>query len=221
MVFKKTCIFLVLFSLSYSCGDDSTGSNTGFQIFGRVVYRPLLTGPSIAVFYVFDNDQPVTDAEILVGADTVRHSQATDGYYRADVQISMGDTLKYSVHFQFGSDSGTVVIPDTVTIVTPAFDTLNSGVGFYASWHSNLSAEGYFVYLENQGGYVAEVSETAYDTTAQLSGEYLLNIGADRFWVETLDGVFYRQTAPNGLVLPRGVVGAAGNFREVYIDFSP
>jgi hypothetical protein len=138
------------------------------------------------------------------------------------INISIGDTVAYSVQSQYGTISGAVFIPDTVSIIYPwANDTLYYGVNFTATWHRNDLADGYFAYLENQDGLVADINELAYDTSSQFSGDYLLNLGGDRFWLETLSGVYDNEIAPNGMNLPLGVVGAAGNFREVYISFAP
>jgi hypothetical protein len=44
----------------------------------------------------------------------------------------------------------------------------------------------------------------------------MVGIGVDTFWVETLRGVFEAHYAPHEMLLPKGVVGAAGNYCQIY-----
>ena len=96
-----------------------------------------------------------------------------------------------------------------------------SGANYSAAWHKVDFVEGYYAFFQHQNGYAAQVRELQIDTTAQFQGQNIFNIGIDTFWVETLRGSFYAEVAPNGIILPRGIVGAAGNFRNVDISIAP
>jgi hypothetical protein len=227
VIFKNRYLFAGLFGaitifIVNSCGDDATGPDGGFEIYGRVVYRALLTESPFAEFYLFHDGRPVTDGLVIVDSDTIPPDSVIDGRYTGIVNTYVGDTLAFNVITQYGGDAGSIIIPDTVAIIQPRqYDTLYSGIGFSAVWNRDLRVAGYYAHLENQEGLVADVNLLPNDTVGHFSGQYLLNYGVDRFWVETLSGDFDDRVAPNGMNLPRGVVGAAGNYREVYIQFSP
>jgi hypothetical protein len=214
---------LVILALVFaSCGDKSTNAPGVFDIYGRIVNRPFVAGLSFAEFYIFHSGQAVNDAVIIVKSDTVRHSPSEAGHYYREMNFRIGDTLSYSITSEFGVDSGTVIIPDSISIVSPqAGATLYTGTGFTATWHRGAFLDGYFAYLRHQSGNVMQVRETTTDTTAEFLGQNIIDIGVDTFWVETLKGAFNAETAPNGKILPRGVVGAAGTFRDVFVTFAP
>ncbi len=202
-----------------SCGDKTTEDYGVFDVYGRVVYRPPLFASS-AEFYIYNNGQAVTGAFITVGGNIVPLVDTSSGYYSLPLQIEMGDTLEYSVSSEFGSLYGNLIIPDTAQIIRPLeSDTLLFGSDFSASWHRAVGADGYYSYLENQAGFVAAVTETYFDTTAILPGENFFGSGFDIFWLEALSGNIIRGITPDGRIFPRGVVGSAAGFREVYIDF--
>ncbi len=210
-------IMFLAASLFFACGDKTTNSKSGFVAYGRVAWRPPLTGLSLAEFRVFNDGSPVTDAEIVVDGDTIREVPDQDGLYRRDFNFNIGDTISYSLSTLFGSAQGIAIIPDTVPIVRPSrHDTLGTSSAYSAVWHANRLYDGYYAYLSHQPFDVGAVSESALDTTLEFPGNNLIDIGIDTFWVETLNGVFAAEYAPNGMLLPRGVVGAAGNYCEIY-----
>ncbi len=212
---------LMLILMTNSCSKKPTDQSRPFDVFGRIVFRPLLTIDSAAEFYVYSYGRAVTDAEIIVKQDTIPLSDAGAGYYTRPMQLQIGDTVSYSIRSEKGSLNGSVIIPDTASIIFPRyFDSLAIGVEFTAIWHLTPRADGFFAYLENQRGYVGAVTETYYDTTATLPAENSINIGHDRFWVETLSGAFSSAITPGNKIMPRGVVGAAGNSRDVYLYLS-
>ena len=203
----------------FACATDSSTTHGEFDIYGRIVWRPPLTGRSLAEFYLFHNEDGIADASILVDGDTIP-SASGEGRYFAPLVFSLGDTLEYSIVSNYGSASGTVIIPDTVQINRPADnDTLYSGVNFFAAWNRGFQFDGYFAHLTNQDGFVSSVRESIIDTTVEIGGQYILNLGPDTFWVESLKGYFYDAYAPNGMNLPKGIVGASANYRRVYIQF--
>jgi hypothetical protein len=205
-----------------SCGDKTTNSPGVFDVYGRIVNRPFVAGLSYAEFYIFHSGQAVNDAVIMVKSDTVRHTTSEAGRYYHEMNFRIGDTLAYSIASEFGIDSGTVIIPDSISIISPqAGATLFTGTNFAAIWCRGAFIDGYFAYLKHQSGNVMQVRETTTDTTAEFLGQNVNDIGVDTFWVETLRGAFNAETAPNGKILPRGVVGASGAFRNVYITFPP
>jgi hypothetical protein len=208
-------------SLFYSCGDKSTDNQGPFVVFGRVIFRPILAGPSSAEFYLFHKGSPITTATILVRQDTIPLQNSHNGLYSRNLQnVRIGDTLDYSISSEYGSSQGTVIIPDTAFIIRPVrFDSLFPGAGFGVTWHPVSDANGYFVHLENQNGYIATVSEARTDTSVFFSGDSLVSFGVDSLWVETLKGAFFNDFTPDGIRLPEGVVGSAGNYREVYVNF--
>jgi hypothetical protein len=211
---------LALFTLLLlaSCGGEESTAPGLFDVYGRMVNRPLLAGLSFAEFYIFHNGDPVTDAMIIVRGDTVPMLSLEGGHYYHEMDFHVGDTLNYSINSEFGSDAGSVVIPDSVGIINPEpSEMILAGVDYSAIWHRGDFIDGYFAYFKNQRGYAARVEEIAIDTTTLFRGQNIVNLGVDTFWVETLKGSFFAETAPNGLILPRGVVGAAGNFRNVVI----
>lgn len=202
-----------------SCGEETTGAFGFFDVYGRVVYRPVFYG-SIAEFYVYNNGAAVSDAVITVDGLFVPLVDSAEGYYGRLLDIAVGDTLEYSVDSEFGFSDGNIIIPDTVAIIRPAEDdTLLFGADFTATWRRAGGADGYYVYLENQLGFVAAVTETYFDTTVILSGGNFIESGIDIFWVEVLNGSIIEVTRPDGRRVPQGVVGAAGKFRNVYVDF--
>jgi len=204
--------------VALSCGDKARDGFLPFEVYGRVVWRPPLFG-SAAEFYIYHDGQPVTDAQITVGLDTIPLVNAASGYYSKALTIAIGDTLDYSVESPIWSSQGTVVIPDTTEILCPVQnDTLRSGIDFTARWRNVFMASGYFVFIDDQDGLSAEVMESRFDTSAVLPGIEIINGGNKYFWVEVLGGDVLRRTAPDGRILPSGVVGAAGNYREVYIS---
>ena len=212
--------FTVLTCLALSCGDKTKDGLLPFEVYGRVVWRPPFYG-SDAEFYIYHDGQPATDALIIVRADTVPLVNSALGRYSKGMNIGIGDSLDYSIISQFGSSSGSLFIPDTVEIVSPmAYDTLHFGSDFTAIWHEILFADGYFVYLENQDGFAAAVSEARFDTSAILNGINIANGGIDYLWVETLSGYVIRGITPDGRTLPKGVFGTAGNYREIYVSLS-
>jgi hypothetical protein len=212
-----TLALLALLLLS-SCGGDESTQPGLFDVYGRIVNRPLVAGFSFAEFYIFHNGDPVTDALIIVRGDTVPMLNQQGGYYYRELDFHIGDSLNYSINSEFGSNAGSVVIPDSVGIITPLpSEVILAGSDYSAAWHRGDFIDGYFTYFKNQRGYAARVEEIAIDTTALFRGQKIVNLGVDTFWVETLKGSFFAETAPNGLILPRGVVGAAGNFRNVDI----
>jgi hypothetical protein len=211
VLLATACVFL-------SCGDGIIDGFTPFDIYGRVVYRPPFFG-SFAEFYVYHDGQPATDALITVESDTIPLVSERLGHYSKAMAFEMGDTLEYSVESAFGSSQGSLIIPDTTEIISPAQDdTLQFGTEFTSDWRPVISSDGYYVYLENQGGFVALVEESRFDTSAVIPGDEFIEGGADYLWVETLSGDVVKNITPDGRVMPLGVFGAAGNYREVYIS---
>ena len=201
-----------------SCAKKPTDQSRPFEVFGRIIFRPLLTMDSDAEFYVYSYGHAVSDAVIIVKQDTIPLADSSAGFYTKTMQLQIRDTVAYSIQSSHGSLNGNVIIPDTASIIIPHdFDSLAFGVEFTAIWHSTNRADGFYAYLQYQGGYVGAVTETYYDTTAVLPGENSINLRPDRFWVESLNGVFSNAVTPANKVMPRGVVGAAGNYREVYL----
>lgn len=210
----------VLACLGLTCKDNTVDGFLPFGVYGRLVYNVGLYAPT-AEFYIYHGGDAVTDAIITVEADTIPLVNASRGYYSKEMAFATGDTLEYSVSSSFGTSAGSVVIPDTAEIVSPmAGDTLRFGFGFDVDWQRAPWADGYFVYLDNQEGLVAAVTETSFDTSATLSGADMINSGIDNIRVEVLRGQFYRGQTPDDRILPEGVVGAAGNYREIYISLS-
>ena len=203
-----------------SCADRATDGYDVFDVYGRVVYRPPLYTSS-ADFHIYSNGEAVTGAIITVEENVIPLVDSASGYYSLLLEIEIGDTLEYSVSSEFGSLYGSVIIPDTAQIIQPLEgDTLLFGLAFPASWQRVSEADGYYSYLENQAGFVAAVTEIYFDTTAILPGEYFFESGFDNFWLETLTGNIVKGFMPDGRILPRGVVGSAASYREVYIDFA-
>jgi hypothetical protein len=203
-----------------SCGEETTEAFGFFDAYGRVVYRPAFFG-SMAEFYVYSNGVAVTDAMIIVDYITIPLVDTAAGYYGGFMEISIGDTVEYSIDSEFGFLDGILVIPDTAVIINPSEnDTLLFGSDITATWQRAVDADGYYTYLENQLGFVAAVTETYFDTTATLPGSSFIESGADIFWVEALNGPIVEALRPDGRRVPRGVVGAAGNFREVFVNFA-
>ncbi len=203
-----------------SCVDETTGSFGVFDVYGRVVYRPPLLSSS-AEFYIYNNGEAVTGAIITVAENVIPLVDSASGYYSLPLEIEIGDTLEYSISSQFGSLNDYLIIPDTALITRPLEgDTLLFGLDFSASWQRVSGADGYYSYLENQAGFVAAVAETYFDTTAILPGENFFESGFDIFWLEVLSGSVIREFTPDGRIFPRGVVGSAASFREVFIDFA-
>jgi hypothetical protein len=214
-------IFAGLLFLSLSCGNSATEEQGQFDLYGRIVYRPLFYGSS-AEFFVYSQGSPVTDALITVESDTVPLVNSDEGYYSAPLDVEVGDTLVYSVVSASGSSAGDVVIPDTTSIISPdEGDTLITGFDFSVVWRRATDADGYFVSLENQTGLVAEVVESYFDTTVTVSGENLFTTGTDNLWVETLKGSVSAGVTPFGRKLPWGVYGSAATVREVFVDLGP
>lgn len=220
-VFLNALLIVALTAIGLlSCAEQATDDYGAFDVYGRVVYRPPLFLSS-AEFYVYNNGEAVTAANITVEDYIIPLVDTASGYYSLPLEIEIGDTLEYWVSSEFGSIYGDLVIPDTAQIILPLEgDTLLFGADFSASWQRALGADGYYSYLENQAGFVAEVVETYFDTTAILPGEYFFESGFDIFWLEVLSGDFARGVMPDGRVSPRGVVGSSAGFREVYIDFA-
>ena len=208
--------------LFIDCGKDSSTGPGIFDVYGRMVNRPFVAGLSFADFYIFHNGEPVIDALIIVKGDTVPHLTTEAGRYYREMNFRIGDTLAYSINSQFGTEQGLVIIPDSTEIISPtAGTTLYTGTGFSALWHRGPYVDGYYAHLAHQSGYVGQVRETRIDTTSDFLGGNLLDIGVDTFWVETLKGAFNAETAPNGKTLPRGILGAAGTFRDVFVTYAP
>lgn len=203
-----------------SCGDDIVNGFTPFDIYGRVVYRPPFIG-SFAEFYIYHDGEPATDALITVASDSIPLVNSSLGHYSKIMTVEIGDTLEYSIDSQFGSSSGTLVIPDTTGIILPAqYDTLRFGEITTVVWREELSADGYFVYLDDQDGFVAALTDIRVDTSAVLPGTEIVSGGNKNIWVEVLRGDVIRTTTPAGRTLPLGVFASAGNYREVYISLS-
>lgn len=210
-------IFISIIMIN-SCAKKPTEQSRPFDVFGRIVFRPLLAGDSGAEFYVYANGRSVQDARIIVKQDTILLADSGAGYYTRPMAIQIGDTISYSIVSIHGTLNGNVIIPDTTSIIYPRdFDSLALGVEFTGVWHTTIQGNGFYAYLKNQRGYVGAVTETYFDTTATLPGENAINLGPDRFWVETLNGLFSNAVTPANMIMPRGVVGASGNFREVYL----
>ncbi|OGC95147.1 MAG: hypothetical protein A2W25_08190 [candidate division Zixibacteria bacterium RBG_16_53_22] len=221
MIFKRVGTLIIAISLvaplTFSCGDKANETPTGFAVYGRISWRPPLSGLPLAEFYVFNDRNAVTGAIITVNGDTIPAAPSENGIYRKGLNISVGDSAYYSIYSAYGSADGTVVIPDTVSIIRPArVDTIGIGSSYIATWHSNWQYDGYYSYLDGQRINVSGVYEIPQDTTLEFPGSNLIDIGVDTFWVETLRGVFTGEYSPNGLLLSRGVVGAAGNYCEIY-----
>jgi hypothetical protein len=176
-----------------------------------------LSGQSLAEFYVFNDGNPVNNANILVNGDTIHVTSSENGIYLWPTATNIGDSAYYSVNSPFGSVQGVVVIPDTVAIIRPARnDTLDTSSAHMSVWHANFFADGYYAHLSRQVLDAAGVFESAYDTTLEIPGLNLLDFGIDTLWVETLRGPYVSELAPNEMLLPRGVVGAAGNYCEIF-----
>jgi hypothetical protein len=204
------------------CGKDTSTGPGVFDVYGRMAYRPFTAGPPIAEFYLFHNGEPIPNATIMVNSIDIPAILSESGHYFKEMNFRIGDTLTYSINSDFGTEQGTVIIPDTVEILSPtAGASLYTGVSFSSLWRKGQFVDGYFAYLKHQTNQVAQVRESQIDTTAELPGQYILDLGIDTFWVETIKGSFYAEVAPNGKVLPKGVVGAAGNYRNVYVIFAP
>jgi len=202
------------------CASDSTNTHGDFDIYGRIIWRPPLTGRSFAEFYLFHQEDGITDALILVDGDTIPEVSG-EGRYSAPLIFQIGDTLEYSIISTYGSATGSVIIPDTVQINRPTEnDTLYTGINIFAAWNRGFQFDGYFAHLTNQDGFVASVRESVIDTTVEIGGQYVLNLGPDTFWVESLKGSFYDAYAPNVMNLPKGIVGASANFRRVNIEYA-
>jgi hypothetical protein len=203
-----------------SCGEEATRDYGSFDVYGRIVHRPPIFVSS-AEFYIYSGGEAVADADITVDDDIIPLVDTASGYYRLPLEIEIGDTLQYSVSSVFGLLDGILVIPDTAQIIQPPEgDTLLFGSDFPASWQRIPEADGYYSYLENQAGLVAAVTESYFDTTAILPGEYFSESGFDRFWLEVLRGDFTGGVMPDGRIFPRGVVGSAASFRDVFVDFA-
>ena len=203
-----------------SCAGNSVDYENTFEVYGRVVYCPpiFLLMDSRAEFYLFTRGQPIRDAIITIEADTIALTDSAAGFYSKPLQIAIGDTLQYSINSSYGSAEGGIIIPDTITMLYPEENAmLVFGENIQALWRSSYTADGYFIYLENQNGLVNEVTELQSDTSATISGENMSRLGQDRIWVETVKGDFFRLQAPNNRVLPRGVVGTAANVHNVNI----
>lgn len=212
------CITLFVLIIWLSCSTKPTDISGEFDVYGRMVYRPLIAGSSSADFYIFHKNEPVKDALILVANDTVPLVDTANGFYSRDMQVVIGESLYYSINSQYGTLQGAVVIPDTVSIIKPAlYDSLITQSDMLAIWRRNSLSDGYYAYLERQEGFVAAITESQYDTTVELSRDNIIRFGLDRFWVENLNGYFSSVIAPSGRNMPKGVVGAAGNFRDIYV----
>jgi hypothetical protein len=200
-----------------SCNDKSSNPQGTFDVYGRIIYRPILAQPqSEAIFYLYHNGQGIRQALITVGSDTIPVVDSLGGYYHRNMAVSVGDTFSYKIISDFGSAEGHVTIPDTVTIIR-LDTTIYVDSAFFAAWNQGIRVDGYFAYLEDQGGLVSVVRESPLDTSTTVPGTNIVQIGADRFWLETLSGAFSAAIAPGGKIMPKGVVGAAGNYREVYV----
>lgn len=218
--FLKLTLFLTTACVIFACGDNSTDQYGAFDIYGRIVNRPPEIGSS-AEFYLYHDGEPAGDAIILVRNDTIPLAVASQGYYSKQMTIDLGDTLAYSVDSQWGTSSGTVIIPDTAEIIRPLqLDTLLYGSDFTARWREVFTGDGYFAYLQNQSGLVAAVGETRIDTSTTFRGYDIVYGGSDNFWVEVLSGLVVRGVTPDGRTMPKGIFGAAANYREVYISLS-
>jgi len=212
----------VMMAATASCDNRSTDNSGQFDVYGRIVYIPLITESSFTEFYIFHSGRPVINAQISVATHSVPLVDQANGRYRFEFDFGIGDTLAYSIDSEYGSSQGNVIIPDTVSIIRPLpLDTIPNGADYSVVWHRKIGVDGYFVYLQNQNGYATALTESDIDTTVVLDGHNIFNPGNDRLWVEALFGVFSSTAAPNGMNLPRGVVGAAGNYREVYVSFAP
>jgi len=223
MISKKRQVFigiLILFVIA-TCDNRSSNGDGQFDVYGRIVCVPYVTESSFAEFYLFHSGLPVIDGEIVVDSFSVPLVNEERGRYRLDFDFGLGDTLEYNVVSEFGSQQGMVIIPDTASIIRPQpQDTIPTGFDYTAIWQRKTGVAGYFAYLENQGGYANALTDTEIDTSADFSGDNIFNPGNDRFWVETLNGFFINDITPDGMNLPRGVVGAAGNFKDVYVGFA-
>ena len=215
------CAFALMIYVA-SCSDKSSNPQGTFDVYGRIIYRTTIAQPqSEAIFYLYHNGQAIRNALITVRQDTIPVSDSLSGYYHRDLVVNVGDTMSYKVTSDFGSAEGMVTIPDTVNIIRPVSfpfaDTIFTGTDFFSAWHQGIRGDGYFAYLEGEGGLVSVVSETQFDTSTTMPGNNINQIGSDRFWLETLNGAFTPSLAPNGKTMPKGVVGAAANYREVYV----
>ena len=215
--FRAITLLIGFLILTISCDDGIMDSGDEFQLYGRIVYRPD-PGQSAAEFYIFNFNNAVNDAEILVKMDTLFLSDSIPGFYYSEISLEIGDTIDYSINSDFGARNGIVIIPDTVSILNPLENAMiNFGEDFDADWNRGANADGYFVYLEYQDGLVADIVESFFDTTITISGERMQNPGYDRIWIESINGEYEVRETPFHTILPRGVVGAAGNFRNVEI----
>jgi len=203
--------------LTLSCDDSIMDNSNEFELYGRVVYKTP-QAESCAEFFIFNFDDTITDAIIVVGSDTVPLVDSSMGRYYLQMPMEIGDTINYSVLSDFGAKSGQVIIPDTVSIINPQnLETIDFGEDFDVNWIRGINADGYFVYLENQGGYVAEIAESYFDTSLTVSGLEMQIPGADYLWIEAITGEYEVMKTPFNALMPKGVVGAAGNYRDVEI----
>jgi len=216
----KLTLALAIACVGLTCSDNATDSYGTIDFYGRIIYRPPFVG-SNAEFYFFHNGEAYSDAIIAVENDTIPLVNSGSGYYSMEIAAQIGDTLVYSVDSPIWTSQGTVIIPDTSEIIQPIEgDTLRTGVNCSVVCRFNTGADGYFFYLDGQDGFAAEIGQTAFDTSAVLNGFDIVNGGSTYLWIESLRGVFNKRVAPNGMILPLGVVGAAGNYREVYVSLS-
>jgi hypothetical protein len=210
-------VLLGFLILTLSCDEGIMDSNNEFRMFGRVVCKPI-PAESCAEFFLFNFDNAITDAIVVIGLDTVALVDSSSGYYYSQMLMEIGDTISYSISSDFGAQNGQVIIPDTVSIIHPQiFDTINFGEDFDVSWIRGINADGYFIYLENQERFVAEIAESYFDTSITVSGMEMQNPGVDRLWVEAISGNYEVARTPFNALMPKGVVGAAGNYRDVEI----
>ena len=216
----RLLILIITFGLSIfavSCNDKSSNPQGAFDVYGRIIYRPVLAQPqSEAIFYLYHNGQGIRHALITVRSDTIPVVDSIGGYYQRALEDSIGDTLSYKITSDFGSEEGQVIIPDTVTIIR-LDTTIYIGRDFFVAWRQGIRIDGYFAYLEDQNGLVAVVKESPLDTSTNMPGTNIVQIGADKFWLETLSGAFSTAATPGGKIMPKGIVGAAANYREVYV----
>jgi hypothetical protein len=194
-------------------------SNSGFEVFGRVIYKPALTGSSADIYLYYDGE-PDLSGVIQVDTVSIPLVDSARGFYRSDLVIEIGDTLDYSISSLNGEMTGQVIIPDTVNILSPQnFDTFQIPCEIDMIWLRELTADGYFVYIEDQSRLFADIGRTHFDTVSIFVADDLIVPGEARVWVESLRGEFIDATTPSGYIIPKGMVGAAGAFRIVYITF--
>ncbi len=198
-----------------SCGDKVTDDPGGIEIFGRIVYWANYDSSS-AEFYVYNNYNAVSDAIIILENDTIPHSAS--GYYFSPLSINIGDAVTYSIGINSELFEGYVIVPDTASILIPEdYDTIFYNSDFTVEWQRTSTADGYYVYLEEQDGFVAAVVESHFDTSAVLPGENYLFSGLDRLWLESLNGAFESGITPGGRIMPQGIVASSANFRDVRV----